>query len=111
MRPVSLPGDKPSAVDPFLEQLCKALGTDYHRLGTALGVPSWEIWRRIQNRNKSDDPLNDDVLWKVSELIDERLSLLMAARLEMNRLLDKSRAQKIIQSAGQMAREKKVRRR
>lgn len=103
---VNLP-DAPKVSDPFLLRVCKALGMKPTELAEAIGVPYADIHKMLAPRHIVVEIDRDETWWKISEIIDLRIGLLMAARHELQKALQQDRAKRSLRVERHLERDKK----
>ncbi len=89
----------PNASDPFLLRVCKALDLSPRQLAAAIDLPYKDVAPLLELNYKLADIDRDEVWWKVLEMIDLRMGLLMAARHELNKRLEGDRSKRAVRNA------------
>lgn len=85
----------PKATDTFLQRICIALGECPSMVAYNAGIPWGDFRVYLSHKYLLADIENDDeVWWKVSEYVSYKLGILMAARAELNKELQKTRARR-----------------
>lgn len=91
-------------------RICKALDVPPRMLAVHLGVEYADL-EPMLNRPYSQLPSvdEDEVWWRLYELISERIAMLMVVRAELDRALQKSRTKKAQRFAAMVSRGKRTR--
>lgn len=88
-------GKNPSPDQTFLVRICNALDETPRELAKNIGVKYKELEPFLAPRYTLVEMDIDDVWWRIGEYVDERLGFIMAARMELNKALEKDRAARI----------------
>ena len=86
-------------VNSLVTRIAYALDVPVPILARQLDVSLAELEELEQLTLREQDPEHDDLWWRITELIDIRLGLIMAAKSELNRLLTGKRAERAVRIA------------
>lgn len=96
---------RPTTDDTFLQRICKALDLTPEQLAERIDRRyDDEIAPLLDHKWMVAELDADPVWWDVSKLIDERIALLLAARSEMQKALQKDRQRRVARHAAMQAR-------
>lgn len=111
MKPLwpSRTGSPPTAEDPLLLRVCKALDEPPRLLAYNIGVRFSDVAPLLDRQHALAGLDLDDVWWSVAERVDLRIGQLMAAREDLNRALQRDRSRRAARHAAQLQRGKKER--
>lgn len=76
-------------------------------LAAEIGVPYAELEPLLLPRHMIVEIDRDDTWWKIAAYVEQRLGAIMAIRLELNKALQRDRAQRAVRIAQQRQRLKK----
>lgn len=99
----------PNADDTFLWRICKALDEPPRVLAANIGVPYSELKPLLAPRHELAEMDRDEVWWRLSEYVNQRLGLMMAIRSELNKALQRDRANRAVRIAAAAAHGKRER--
>jgi hypothetical protein len=87
----------PKADDTFLQRICLALGECPSVVAHNIEVP-WQDFKVYLDPHYqlADIERDDEVWWKVSEYVSYKLGLLLAARKELDKEMQKVRARRAV---------------
>lgn len=97
----------PKTDDTFLARILKTLNMSATELAATLRVPVADIELFLRPRYELVEIDRDELWWKISELVDQRIGLLMAARHELQKALQSDRARRALRTERFLQRDKK----
>lgn len=92
-------GVEPDGTQTLVVRICHALDLTPRELAKSVGISYAELKPLLGLRQQELDMLGGDTWWLISEFIDKQLAMLMAARLDLSRALQKDRTQRVLRSA------------
>ena len=91
----------PSGDDTFLWRICKALDEPPRMLAHNIGVPYEELAPLLRPMRDVAGLNDDEIWWRISNYVAEKLGLLMAIQSEMQKQLDRERMQRVLRMSHQ----------
>lgn len=83
----------------LFKRICLALDIAPHRFSQEIGVPWKEIKPLLHKTTAAD--VSDDIWQKIMEYMDRRIAILLAAKMDCARELDKSLQARILRTAAE----------
>ena len=87
--------------DTFLWRICKALDEPPRMLAHNIGVPYEELAPLLRPMRDVAGLNDDEIWWRISGYVAEKLGLLMAIQSEMQKQLDRERMQRVLRMSHQ----------
>ena len=92
-------GALPTTSDSFVWRICKALDEPPRILAMKIGVPYHELAPMLDDRHKLVEIDRDEVWWKLSAYVKSQLAMLLAVQHELDKALQKDRADRVVRTA------------
>jgi hypothetical protein len=88
----------------FLGQICEALDQSPQELAENMGIARSELEAFMVSRNLLPDMDRHEIWWALNEYVNQRLALILAARAQLNRALQRDRKKRAARVAAFISR-------
>lgn len=97
----------PTADDTFIVRILKTMNIEATELAELLQVPYADIEAMMLPRHQLVEIDRSEIWWRIGEMLDVRIGLLMAARHELQKALQQDRAQRALRTERALRRDKR----